>query len=186
MFGRKQLLEERIGAAIRAEFAGLISELEKDLREYRHRSRLKEEALDALESAEAEARKKHLRRVELKKRFWEAYYANDEAALSEIGRKHKSLEGAIKKAEKSLKKARADFEKIDFDEAAEGTALRKKAETAEEKADLRIGVLEETIEGLLAETWRNVKGAGRALRDECEEPRSNVSKEDASPERRSA
>ncbi len=169
MLGSKKLLEERIGAAVRAEFAALISEIEKDLREYRHRSRLKEEARTVLERAEAEVSKAHLRRVTLKERFWEAYYGEDEAALSEIRRKHKRLERAIKKAEKFRERARAAFEKVDFDEIAEGAVLKEKADAAQEKADLRIDALEKALEELLAEVWRDVKKVSQALRDECEE-----------------
>ncbi len=172
---RRKSLEERIGAAVRAEFAGLITELERDLREYRHRSRLKEETWSALENAEAETRRLHLARVELKKRFWEAYYGKDEPALSKIGRELRSLERAMKKAEKSLEKARANFEKADFNEDAEAAALREKADAAGEKADLRINTLENALESVLAETWRAVKGASASLRDECEKPhRSTV------------
>ena len=169
MFGRKKLLEERIDTAVRAEFAALISEIEKDLRKYRHRTRLKEEARAVLERAEAEVNKAHLRRITLKERFWEAYYGEDEAALSEIGRKHKRLERAIKKMEKFRERARANFEKVDFDEIAEGAVLREKADAAQEKADLRIDALEKAFEDLLAGVWRDVKKVSQALRDECEE-----------------
>ncbi len=180
---RNKSLEERIGAAVRAEFAGLVAELERDLREYRHRSRLKEETCSALENAEAETRRLHLARVELKKRFWEAYYGKDESALSKIGREFSYLKRATKKAEKSLEKARANFEKADFDEAAEVAALRKKADAAAEKADLRITTLEETVESVLAETWREVKGASAALRDECEKPRPGTAEEQRAREK---
>lgn len=186
MFGRKKLLEERIGTAIRAEFVGLIVELERGLGEYRRRSRIKEEARVALEKAEAEARRVHRERIALKKRFWEAYYEKDEATLSRIEPEHRSLKRAMRRAEKSLKKARANFEKADFDEAAEGAALKEKAYAAEEKADLRIGALEKTIEELLAETWRNVKDLSGALRDEGEEPRSFGAREEETAHRRSA
>src|ERR671916_591972 len=77
---RKKALDERISAAIRGEFAGLIAELERDLREYRDRLRLKAETRSALEKAEAEVRRLHFDRIELKKRFWEAYYGEGEAA----------------------------------------------------------------------------------------------------------
>jgi exonuclease VII small subunit len=170
LFGRKKLLEERIDAAVRAEFAALLSELEGDLREYRRRSRLKEEARAVLERAEAEVNKAYLRRITLKTRFWEAYYGEDEAALSEIGRKHKHLEQAIKKMEKSRERACANFERADFDEIAEGAVLREKASAAQEKTDLRIDALEKAFEDLLAGVWRDVKKVSQALRDECEEP----------------
>lgn len=169
MFGRKKLLEERINAAVRVEFAALISELEKDLREYRRRSRLKEEARAVLKRAEAEVSKAHLRRITLKGRFWEAYYGEDEAALSEIERKHKHLERAIKKMEKFRERARANFEKVDFDEVSEGAVLKEKADAAQEKADLRIDALEKAFEDLLAGVWRDVKKASQDLHDECEE-----------------
>ena len=183
MFYRKKPLEEKIGAAIEAEFEGLVAELERDLVDYRRRSRLREKARIALDEAEAEARRVHIERVALKKRFWKAYYEKDEDALSEIARTLGSVERAIKKAEKSLEKARVDFEKVDFDEVAEGAALREKAEAAREKADLRIGVIEETLEHALAETWRDVKGASEALRDECGEPRFVTSEEETASER---
>ena len=171
MFGRKKLLEERISTAIRAEFEGLLAELEREIGDYRHRLRLKQEARDALERAEAEAQKVHHRRIAFKKRFWEAYYGKDEAALAESEAELRSLKRAVSKAEKSLKKAHEDFDKADFDEDAEKAALRKKAYAAEEKADLRIGALEKTIEEVLAETWRNVKGLSGALREESGESR---------------
>lgn len=187
MLGRKKhrnkSLEDRIGVAIRTEFAGLVAELETDLQEFRRRSSLKEETRSALERAKAEARRLHLARVELKKRFWEAYYGKDESALSKIGREFSYLKRATKKAEKSLEKARANFEKADFDEAAEAAALRKKADAAAEKADLRITTLEETVESVLAETWREVKGASAALRDECEKPRRGTAEEERAREK---
>lgn len=183
MFVRKKVLEERIGAAIRAEFAGSIAELERNLQEFRRRSKLKETARDTLERAEAEARRVHNDRIALKKRFWKAYYGKDEDALSEIGPTLGSLERSVKKAEKALEKARINFEKVDFDEVAEGAALREKAEAAREKADLRIGVIEETLEHALAETWREVKEASEALRDECGEPRFVTSEEETARER---
>lgn len=169
MFGRKKLLEERINAAVRVEFAALISELARDLREYRRRSRLKEETRAVLERAEAEVSKAHLRRITLKRRFWEAYYGEDEATLSEIERKHKRLEQAIKKMEKFRERARSNFERVDFDEVAEGAVLREKAYAAQEKADLRIDALEKAFEDLLTGVWRNIK-VSQALHDECEEP----------------
>ena len=168
MFRRKKLLEERINSAVRVEFAALISELERDLWEYRRRSRLKEEARAVFERAEAEVSKAHLRRITLKRRFWEAYYGEDEAALSEIERKHKRLEQAIKKMEKFRERARANFERVDFDEVAEGAVLREKAYAAQEKADLRIDALEKAFEDLLTGVWRDIK-VSQALHDESEE-----------------
>ena len=181
---RKKALDERIGEEIRAEFAGLIAELERDLREYRDRARLKAETRSALEKAEAELGRLHFDRIALKKRFWEAYYGEDKAALSEIERERRSLERAVKKAEKSLKKARANFEKADFDDDAKAAALSEKADAAGEKADLRISELEETLERVLAETWRDVKEASAALHDECEKSRYySASEGDATRER---
>ena len=179
MFGKKRPLEERIDAAIRAEFTGLITELEKNLRDYRCRLRRKEEARGALERAEAEAARVQLERIEVKKRFWEAYYGEDETPLPKIELEYRSLERAMKKAERSLKKAHAHFEKVDFDEAAEGAALTEKADAAEEKADLRIGVLEKSFEELLAEIWRDAKEISSAVRDKCQEPQSDTSMEEA-------
>jgi len=170
LFGRKKLLEERIDAAIRAEFAALLLELERDLQEYRRRSSLKEEARAVLERAEAEVSKAHVRRITLKTRFWEAYYGEDKTALSEIERKHEHLEQAIKKMEKSRERARANFERVDFDEIAEGAVLREKAGAAQEKTDLRIDAIEKAFEDQLAEVWRDVKEVSQALRDDCEEP----------------
>jgi hypothetical protein len=178
MFGKKKLLEERIDAAVRAEFVGLITELERNLRDYRHRSRRKEEARVALERAEAEARRMQLERIELKKRFWEAYYGEDETILHKIDREYRSLERAMKKAERSLKRAHEYFEKADFDEVAEGAALEEKADAAEEKVDLRIGALEQALEELLAEIWRDAKEISRATRNECQKPHPETSEEE--------
>jgi len=175
MFGKKKLLEERIDAAIRAEFVGLITELERNLRDYRRRSRRKEEARVALERAEAEARRVQLERIELKKRFWEAYYGEDETILHKIDLEYRSLERVMKKAERSLKRAHEYFEKADFDEVAEGAALEEKADAAEEKVDLRIGALEQALEELLAEIWRDAKEISRAIRNECQKPHSGTS-----------
>jgi NADH dehydrogenase/NADH:ubiquinone oxidoreductase subunit G len=163
MFDRKKPLEEKIGAAIEAEFEGLVAELERDLGDYRRRSRIKEKA-----------------------QFWEAYYGNDKATLSKIERRHRSLRRATKRAEKSLRRAHENFEKADFDEAAEGAALKKKAYAAAEKVDLRIGALEEAVEELLAEKWRNIKELSTALRDEGEGPRFSGTEEEETDHRRSA
>ncbi len=186
MIFKKKPLEERIDAAIRAEFAGLIAELEKFLREYRRRSRLKEEARLALEKAKAEARRVQFERIALKKRFWKAYYEDDKVTLSEIRPKRRSIERAVKKAERSLKKARTDFKKADFDEDAEWTVIKEKADAAEEKADLRIDTLEQILEGSLAETWRDVKGASQALRDAWGESRFLDTSEEESAYKRPA
>jgi hypothetical protein len=178
MFGKKKLLEERIGAAVRAEFVGLITELESNLRDYRLRSRRKKEARVELERAEAEARRIQLARIESKKRFWEAYYGEDETSLPKIELECRSLERAMKKAERSLKRAHAHFEKADFDEVAEGDALKEKADAAEEKVDLRIGALEQAIEELFAEIWRDIKEISRGVHNECQRPHSDTSEEE--------
>jgi hypothetical protein len=183
MFDRKKPPEEKIGAAIEAEFEGLVAELESDLVDYRGRSRIKEKARVALEEAEAEARRVHLERVALKKRFWEAYYGNDEATLSKIETEQRSLRRATRRAEKSLRRARENFGRADFDEVAEGAALKKKAYAAAEKADLRIGALEEAVEELLAEKWRNIKELSTALRDEGEGPRFSGTDEEETEHR---
>lgn len=186
MFGKKKLLEDRIDAAIRAEFVGLLTELEESLRDYRWRSRRKEEARVALERAEAEARRVQLERIELKKRFWEAYYGEDEAILHKIDLEYRSLERAMKKAERSLKRAHEYFEKADFDEVAEGAVLEEKADAAEEKVDLRIGALEQSLEELLAEIWRDAKEISRAIRNECQRPHPETSTEGEISHRESA
>jgi hypothetical protein len=186
MFERKKPLEEKIGAAIEAEFEGLVGELEGDLEDYRRRLRLKEKARIALEEAEAEAQRVHLERVELKKRFWEAYYEDDEATLKKIEPEHRSLTRATRRAEKALRKARENFVRADFDEVAEGAALRKKAYAAAEKADLRISALEEAVEELLAEKWRNIKELTAALRDEGESSDFSGADEEETDHRRSA
>jgi hypothetical protein len=186
MFGRKKTLEEKIGAVIEAEFEGLLSELGRDLEDYRRRSRVKEKARIALEEAEAEARRVHLERVALKKRFWEAYYGNDEATLAKIESEHRSLRRATRRTERTLRRAREEFGRADFDEAAEGAALKKKANAAAEKADLRISALEEAVEELFAETWRNVKELSTALRDEGEGHHFSDTDEEETDHRRSA
>src|SRR5918997_5549772 len=186
MFNRKKSLEEKIGAAIEAEFEGLVAELERDLGDYRHRSRIKEKTRIALEEAESEARRVHLERVALKKRFWEAYYGNDEATLSKIESENRSLRRTMRRAEKSLRRAREDFGRADFDEAAEGAALKKKAYAAAEKADLRISALQEAVEELLAEKWRSIKELSTALRDEGEGPSFSGADEVETEHRRSA
>src|SRR5215207_2949676 len=110
MLGRKTL-EERIAATIRAEIEKILASLENDHREYLRRLRLKEKTQSALEEAEAEVRRLHSEKTALEKRFWEAHSEESEAALSEIESTSKPLERATKKAEKTLGKTRADFEK---------------------------------------------------------------------------
>ena len=170
MFGRKKkTLEEEIAALVRAEFAGIITELEDERVEYRRRLDLKEEARRTLEDAEAEARRLHSERIALKDRFWETYYGKGEVPFSEAETEPKSLGRAIKRAEKVLRKARADFERGDFDEAAEGLRLREKADATEGEAERRVEEIQEAYKKLFADVWLEVKEASRALRDELEE-----------------
>lgn len=158
MFGRKRL-EEKITATVRAEFAGIITSLEKEHREYLRRSKIKEKTRSAFERAESEAQRLHSERVALKKRFWEAYYQKDETVLSKIESKSRRLDRAAKRAEKTLKKARANFERADFDEVAEGYALKAKASTAEDEVNSRIETLEKGLEDLLAGVRRDAREA---------------------------
>ena len=176
MFGKKTL-EEKIAAMVQAEFAGIIADLKREHREYLHRLRLKEEARVALESAEAKARELYSERIALKKRFWEAYYEKDEAGLFKIESRSERLERVTRRAEKALKKARANFERADFDEVAEGFALKTKANIAEEEVNRRIGALEKAVEALLAEVRDDVKEIGQALRDEYKEHRFDTDEE---------
>jgi hypothetical protein len=64
--------------------------------------------------------------------------------------------------------------------------LKKKACAAAEKADLRIRALEEAVEELLAEKWRNIKELSVALRDEGEGLSFSGSDEEETDHRRSA
>lgn len=177
MIGRRKTLGEKISATIRAEFVGLIAELEEDREEYRHRLKCKEEAWASLESAQAEVERLHLRRIELKKRFWEAYYEQDEAALSKVISEQKPLERAVKRAERSLRKARARFNKADFDEVEEGFALKAKANIAEDEVKRRLQVLEETLEEVLTEVRGAAGEVSQALRDEYKEPDFDTAEE---------
>ena len=176
MFGRKTL-EEKITAIVKAEFAGIIASLERDHREYRRRLRLKEKTKRALEDAEAEVRRLHYERTELKKKFWEAYYEKDEAAVSEVEYRSRIVDRATKKAEKTLQRAHTDFAKADFDEIEEGFALKAKANIAEDEVNRRLRTLEKTFEDLLAGVRREVEEASQALRDEYEEPRFDTAEE---------
>jgi len=169
MLGRKTL-EERIAASIRAEFGEIVTSLEKDHQEYLRRLRLKEKTRGALEEAEAEAQRLHSERTALEKRLREAHSEESET-------KSTPLKRATKKVEKALGKARADFEKADFDEAAEGFTLKAKATIAEEEVDRRLGVLEETLEDLLAGVSDEVKEITQALRQEYKEPRFETPEE---------
>jgi hypothetical protein len=177
MIGRRKTLGEKISATIRAEFVGLVAGLEEDRQEYRHRLKCKEEAWASLESAQAEVERLHLRRIELKKRFWEAYYEQDESALSKVSSEHKPLERAVKRAERSLRRARVKFTKADFDEVEEGFVLKSKANIAEDEVNRRLQVLEETLEEVLAEVRGAVVEVGQALRDEYKEPDFDTAEE---------
>ena len=177
MIGRRKTLGEKISATIRAEFVGLIAELEQDREEYRHRLKRKEEAWASLESAQAEVERLHLRRIELKKRFWEAYYEEDETALSNVTSEEKPLERAVKRAERSLRKARARFNKADFDDVEEGFALKAKANIAEDEVKRRLQVLEETVEEVLTEVRGAAGEVSQALRDEYKEPDFDTAEE---------
>ncbi len=162
--GGNKSLEEEIATLVLAEFAAIVASLEGEREEYRRRLDLKEGARRALEDAETEARRLHAERVELKERFWEAYYGKGEVPFSEP----KSLGRAIERAERALRKARADFERADFDEAAEEAALKERADTTLEKVDHRVGELQEALGKLLSGVWREAKESDRALRDEFE------------------
>ena len=174
---RRKTLEKKITAIIRAEFAGIIAGLERDHREYLHWLKLKKETRGALERARAKVRGLHSERIELKKQFWKAYYEKDKDALSEIEFQSSLLERATKKAEKALNKARADFERADFDEVAESFALRTKANIAEDEVNRRVETLEKTLEELLAGVRRDIKQVGQALRDEYKEPHFDTAEE---------
>jgi hypothetical protein len=176
MLGRKTL-EEKITATVREEFAGIIAGLERDHQEYRRRLRLKEKTRRALEDAESEVRRLYAERTALKKRFWEAYYKKDEAALSEIEYQSRIVDRATTKAEKTLERAHADFGKADFDEVEEGFALKAKANIAEDEVNRRLRTLEETLEDLLAGVRHDVKEAGQALREEYKEPHFDTAEE---------
>ena len=169
MLGKK-MLEERIAASIRAEFGEIVTSLEKDHQEYLRRLRLKEKTRGALEEAEAEVQRSHSERTALEKRLREAHSEESET-------KSTPLKRATKKVEKALGKARADFEKADFDEAAEGFTLKAKATIAEEEVDRRLGVLEGTLEDLLAGVSDEVKEITQALRQEYKEPRFETPEE---------
>ena len=166
--GGNRSLEEEIAALVRAEFAGIVAGLEGDREEYRRRLDLKEGARRALEDAETEVRRLHSERIELKERFWEAYYGKGEVPFSEVETEPKSLGRAIERAERALRQARVDFERADFDEAAEEAALKERADTTLEKVDYRVGELQEALGKLLSGVWREAKESDRALRNELE------------------
>lgn len=178
MIGRKTL-EDRIAATIRAEFAVIIEDLKSDHEAYLCRLKLKEATKAEFESTQAEVQRLHSERIALKKRFWETYYAEekDERALAEVESQSSSLERTITRAEKALKRTRADFEEADFDEVAESFALRAKANVIEEEINHRVEALEKSLDGLLTKVRSNIKEAGKALREEYKEPHFDTPEE---------
>jgi hypothetical protein len=169
-FGRKKTLEQEISATIQAEFAQIVAGLERDHREYRHRLKLKERARGALEEAEDKVRRLDFEQRALEKLFEKAHSDKDETALSEIGSRGQRLEHATTKAEKALSKARVVFEKADFDEAAEGFALKAKANISEDEVDRRVEVLEKALRDLFEEVRHDTKETKQALGREYKEP----------------
>lgn len=186
LMGGKKTLEEEMAALVRAEFAGVISGLERDRAEYRHRLSLKEEARRALDDAEAEALRLHSKRRAFEDRFWEAYYGRGEVPFSEVGSEPKSLGRAVERAEKALRKASADFERADFDEVAEEAALKERLEATVDKAGLRVGEIQEAREKILAGVWLDVNESSQALRVEVEEalqePQESPATDEGPPE----
>lgn len=171
----KKAVEEKIAEAVRAEFAGVIADLERERQEYRRRSILKEETQGTLEDAEDQMRTLHSERIAFKERFWESYYGKGEVPFPELEAEPKALGHAIKKTEKALRKARADFERADFDEIVEGSKLREKADAVESEAERRVAALEKALGDTLAEVRRDVVEACQTLRDECDIPRPRTS-----------
>lgn len=163
-------VEERAIAAIMAELSRYPEALVRDHAEYKERLRRKRAASAALSGAEAAVERLHQERIELKKRFWEAYYEQNETGLKKIEARGGPLERAAKRAQKALDKARAEFEKADFDEAAESFALKAKADVAREEVDRRIRALEKAIGEMLAGLKTEVGTASKALQSEYEEP----------------
>jgi hypothetical protein len=166
---RSKPLEERLAATIKSELAGSAADLEGRRREYHRRFESKKEARAALEDAEAETRRLHSEMLALKKGFWEAYYGNGRDTLTGAHAEAEgSLERAIEEAEKSLKRARTKFEEADFDEVSECSALLAEADAVEEEANRQLDTIEGTLEELVAELRRDLREAGRALREECQ------------------
>ncbi len=174
MFSSKTI-EEKIAAAVKVEFAGVIAGLERDHLEYRRRIILKQETQGTLEDAETEMRALHSERVAFKEQFWESYYGTGEIPFSKLEAEPKALGHAIKKAEKALRKAHADFERADFDEIVEGSELRKKADALESEAERRVAALEKALGDTLAEVRLDVEEACQTLRDECDIPHPRTS-----------
>jgi hypothetical protein len=160
--------EESLLVRVRSELVQSLSDLEGYRLEHRRRLRSKKEARLALESAEDEVRRLHSESVALQRGFWEAYYRNGPDARIEVGSEASSLRHAIEKAEKSLKRARARWEEVDFDEDAEWSALIGKADAIEEEATRRVDALEEALGDLIAGLRKDLKEAIRTLQDyEC-------------------
>ncbi len=169
MLGRKTL-EEKIAATVWAEFEETVTALERDRREYLRRLKLKEKSRGVLQEAEAQVQRLSSERSVLRERAsQDARSEEGEAGLSEIEPRSKVLERATKQAKKVLGQARADFQKADFDEVAEGFALKAKAAIVEDEVDRRVRMLEATLEDLLAGVREEVKVAAQALREEYEE-----------------
>ena len=171
---RSKPLEEKLVAAVRDELAGSAADLEGRRREYRRRLDSKKEARAALENAEAERRRLHSEMLALKKRFWEEHYGDSQGTLAEVGPEIRSLERAVEEAEKTFKRARAKFEEADFDEVAERSVLLAEANAVEREAGRRLDALEETLMNLIAGLREDLKEAGRALRDECQDVQGEV------------
>lgn len=181
---KKRTFEEEIVAAIRADLSKYPKALERDLTEYRERLRRKRETAAALEKAEAEVERLRSEGIELKKKFWADHYEPDETALAKFERRYRPLERATRKAEKTLRRARVNFEKADFDEVAESFALKAKADIAQDEVNRRIVTLEKALEDLFAGVRQEVEKNSQALRDEYEEPRFDTTEErDAHVER---
>ncbi len=171
-------MEETLAAAIGAEFVSLVTGLEEERREYRRRWVLKEEARTALKEAEREVHGLHSERIELGKRFWEAYYGKDAVLLSKVETKSGALERTIERAEKALEKARAYFETANFDEDIEGSRLREKAEAAQDEAERRIAELEKALGDAFARARSSVEEASRTLQEELEAPHLDAAAEE--------
>jgi len=184
IFVRKKTLEQKISATIQAEFAQIVADLERDRREYCLRLELKEKTQGTLEEAEAEVRRLDSEQKALEKRFEKAYSEKDETTLAEIESRYKHLERATTKAEKALSKATKAFEKADFDEVAEGFALKAKASISEYEVDRRVDVLEKALRDLLEEMRQDIKESKRALSEEYKEPRFDTSEERSAHETR--
>ena len=164
-------MEETLAAAIRAEFVSLLADLEEERRDYRRRSALKQETQTALKEAETEVHGLHSERIALGKQFWKAYYGDDELSLSEYKRDSGVLERTIERAEKALEKARADFERANFDEDIEVSRLREKADAAQGETERRIAELEVAFRDAVASARSSIEEASKSLQDELETPR---------------